>query len=93
MNTPQSPDSYAEVADEMHVDTVKAIAQAIRDAADDFERNALRTTRSAGDEQGPRVNAAVRAIHSLHWGIANASIERVVRDAAEADRAERELTR
>lgn len=84
---------YAEAADETFVRTVQSTAQAIRDVADEFERDALNTTSgSAVSNRGPRTMATVRALHSLHWGIANASVERIVREAAEADHAER-LTR
>lgn len=81
--------SYAEYADEHFVTTVKRTAQAIRDAADEFERDALNTIGTPTSNRGPRVIAVVRAMHSLHWGLANASTEQVIRDAAEADHAER----
>lgn len=81
---------YAEHADETYVETVKSVAQSIRNVADEFERDALRAAfDSAVSNRGPRTLAVVRALHALHWGVANASIERVVREAVEADHAER----
>lgn len=79
--------TYAEHADERFVSTVKTIAQAIRDLADEFERDAMRTVPST--YANPRVSAVVRAVHTLNWGVANASVERAISDAVEADHAER----
>lgn len=85
--------TYAEYAQKHFIDTVKSIAQAIREVADEFERDALRTPGNTfeSDRSAPRVTAVVRAVHSLHWGMANASIERAIRDASEADHAERTM--
>lgn len=82
---------YAEYADQNFTETVKSIAQAIREVADEFERDALRGAGRPTANRDRRVSAVVRAMHSLHWGLANASIERAIREAAEADHAERTM--
>lgn len=88
-----SKQDYAEFADEKYVETVHTVAQSLREAVDDFERAALGTAHgSAVADRGPRAIAVVKAVHSLNWGIANASVERIFRDAIEADFAERDMS-
>lgn len=77
-------DGYVEHTAKRYEGTVKDTAQVLRDIADDFERAGL-------DLQiGSRSRAAGRALHTLQWGLANASIERLFANAVLADEAERE---
>lgn len=80
----QVSETYQEYSARNYEQVVKSAAQSLRDLADDFERKAL-------DRQieSERVHAASRAYHALMWGLANASTERIISAAAQADDAER----
>lgn len=76
-------DTYAEHTKQRYENTVRDTAQALRSIADDFERRGLDLHGGAA-----RTAAAGRAIHTLQWGLANASIERLIADAVLADAAQ-----
>ena len=84
-----SPD-YIEHVDKQYERAVLLAAQRLRNMVDDFERAALDLQPGRSQGQYPRTAAASRAIHSLTWGLTNASVESIIRDGAEADAAHRE---
>lgn len=92
-DTTRDTPSYAQYAREQYADTVEATVRRLRETVDRFERTALDTRgRDSGrsSDHYPHATAAARALHELHWGIANASVDSLMRDAAEADHSTRE---
>lgn len=71
---------------------VERVVTSMRDTIDRFERSAKALPVAYGlrPETSPRVAAASRAINELHWGIANAHVDGLIRDAIEADQSARE---
>lgn len=84
-----SSPEYVEHVTRRYEASVKRSAQRLREAADEFERAATDLHPGRNQGQNPRTSAAARAIHALQWGVANASVESIIRDAAEADYATR----
>lgn len=74
---------YAKFAAERYEEAVRRVTQRMREMVDDFEKKAL----DLGSERMPisRTSAAGRAYHALTWGLANASIERIITDGSDAD--------
>lgn len=83
-------EEYRKYVTRRYEESVKRSTQRLREAADEFERAALDLRPGLNQGQSPRAHAASRAIHALQWGVANASVESIIRDAAEADYANRE---
>lgn len=81
-------EDYVKHVKQRYEETVRRTAQSLRDLADDFEKRALDLDIN-GRVKVTRTTAASRAFHALTWGLANASPERLITDAAEADEAER----
>lgn len=75
--------------------SVNRAITSLRDTIDRFERSArdLPVAYGLKPESSPRVAAASRAVNELHWGIANAHVDNLIRDAIEADQAAREEKR
>lgn len=76
-------ETWPEIADRRYRDAVVTVADRLRDMADRVEREGLRIA-GPGRSYG---KAASSAIHELTWGVANANVERLVSDAADADEA------
>lgn len=81
---------YIKHVDQRYERAVLLAAQRLRNMVDDFERSALDLKPGSSQGQYPRTAAASRAVHALTWGLANASVESIIRDGAEADVAHRE---
>lgn len=84
------PDDIASYSAQRYERTAKDIAQTLRDLAGEFEQKALDESIGFSNANGARTYRASRAIENVHWGIANAKLGTLIRDAAEADRFERE---
>ncbi len=84
--------SWPAAASEQYADAVRHTAQRLRHLADEVERVGLRQDSPGAYRatSGPHSVTAQRVVHSVMWGLANASLDRVVRAAAEADYAARE---
>ena len=91
-DTAREMPSYAQYARTQYEQTVEATARRLRDAVDKFERAAMDTSRRTGlsSDGYPHATAAQRAVYELHTGLANAHVDSLLRDAAEADHAIRE---
>ena len=79
------PHSWPEVSKRIYQDAVASSARRLREMADAFEREALRTNHSY-------VYALGRAQHALLWGLANASTDSLVKMAEDVDTAARSGT-
>lgn len=86
-------ESYAEFTEKQYLASVERRAKILREAVDDFERQAKDVrAREIGMslDKFRFTYAASRSINALHWGVANAHLDTLVHDAAEADLAARE---
>lgn len=64
------------------------VARHLRSLADEIQRDGLRVqprVTSSYDALPSYGDAAHRIIHNLHWGIANANLDGLIRAAADAD--------
>lgn len=85
---------YAQIAHETYMDTLDRVVSTLGDVAERLKREATPVDpiegRSLSSDRYPHSYAASRAIHELHWGIANAHLDTLIKSAAEADAAARD---
>lgn len=88
---------YARIAHETYIRDLDRIAERLNDLISRMKREATPIEpiepiegRSLPSDAYPHSYAANRAIHELHWGIANAHLDTLIKSAAEADKAARD---
>lgn len=85
---------YAQIAHETYIRDLDRTAERLNDLISRMKREAMPVEpiegRALSGDAYPHSYAASRAIHELHWGIANAHLDTLIKSAAEADAAARD---